>query len=187
MLVFISGLIFQGEQKQIEGTLQLFSCIKASITERSVVKCSGMVSIKNAQPAKDSFSLFSYKPPAENFIILLILKMTKDSSSGKDSLFVVNKIKRPGTLKNTQSVAGLSRLPYLSMVFFKNGIAVDSFRYNYPLRERIQNTTENEQGYKDVEIRSREFFIRFQQKESDQLKIYKIGYSDKTELLAVQL
>ena len=128
-------------------------------------------------------------PPAANpRIIFLLLRMTKDSLTGTDKLQLVEKIASPGQIKRTgATAAGLTRLPYLSLRFYKGKTALDSTRYGYPLRERIQNTRDNAQGYKDIEIRSIEFFFRFQQAEADLLEIYKVGSGDKKKLLAIDL
>ena len=127
-------------------------------------------------------------PAAGPRIIFLLLKMTKDSLTGVDSLRLVEKIGSPGLIKRTPpAVPALTRLPYLSLRFYKGKTALDSTRYGYPLRERIQNTRENAQGYKDIEIRSIEFFFRFQLGEADRLEIYKISNSGKQKLLAIDL
>lgn len=106
-----------------------------------------------------------------------------------DNLQVIEKIKSPGQIKKTAAAAapGLTRLPYLSLRFCKGNTPLDSARYEYPLRERIQNTRENAQGYKDIEINSKEFFFRFQQGEADLLEIYRVGTRDKRKLLAIDL
>lgn len=132
-----------------------------------------------AQPAKE---------PAPNTVIFLLLKMTKDSITGTDSLMLVEKIKSSGQIKRLPAEApGLTRLPYLNLVFCKGNTPVDSVRYSYPLRERIQNTRENTQGYKDIEIRSREFFFRFQLGKADLLEIYKTGVGEQKKLLSIDL
>ncbi|MBE7169337.1 MAG: hypothetical protein INR73_02040 [Williamsia sp.] len=129
------------------------------------------------------------KEPAGNpTIVFLLFKMTKDSLTGTDHLQLVEKIKSPGQIKKTGTgAAGLTRLPYLSLVFYQGKTALDSVRYGYPLRERIQNTRENAQGYKDIEIRSMEFFFRFQQNKADGLEIFEVGKTDKKKLLAIDL
>jgi putative lipase involved disintegration of autophagic bodies len=124
---------------------------------------------------------------AENHIVFLMLKLYKDSLTGKDTLILLDEIKKPGSFKANPYREGLSRLPYLSIIFYKNDVPVDSIRYGYPLRERIQKTKETPQGYKDVEKRSVEFFIRFLQKEADKVTIDKIAVSGKTDLLTVDL
>ena len=126
--------------------------------------------------------------PAANTVIFLLLKMTKDSITGIDSLRLVEKIKSSGQIKRSPpAAAGLARLPYLSLLFCKGNKPMDSVRYGYPLRERIQYTRENAQGYKDIEIRSMEFFFRFQQGEADLLEIYKVSSIEKKKLLSIDL
>jgi hypothetical protein len=132
----------------------------------------------------DTAGNFSAKPDR---IVFLMLKLARDTVKGNANLFLLDKINKPGRMKTASYSASLSRLPYLSVVFYKQNIAIDSMRYGYPLRERMQNTRENSQGYKDIEIGSMEFFIRFQQKETERVKIYLVTYSDKKELLDVSL
>ena len=128
--------------------------------------------------------------PDRPTIVFLLLKMTKDSTTGIDSIRLIEKVKSPGQIKRPGSAggaAGLSKLPYLSLRFYKGKTLLDSARYEYPLRERLQNTRENVQGYKDIEIRSKEFFFRFQQNEADLLEIYKISDRNKRKLIAIDL
>lgn len=133
-----------------------------------------------AQPAKENSMRGGH-------IIFIMLKMIKDSVTGKDSLFLVEKTIAAGQMKKSPYIEKLSRLPFLNFTFYKGNTPIDSMRLGYPLRERNQNTRDNVQGYKDIEIKSMEFFIRFQQTEADRLKIYKVSYNDKTELLTINL
>jgi hypothetical protein len=124
---------------------------------------------------------------ADNRIAFLLLKFFKDSSTQQNKLVLLDKIIKPGTMKSSPRTESLINLPYLSTVYYKNNVPVDSTRSRYPLRERLQNTKATAEGYKDIDVSSREFFIRFQQGSIDRVKIFEISFSDKKELIAIDL
>jgi hypothetical protein len=120
-------------------------------------------------------------------IIFLMLKMAKDSITGNDTLILMDKIEKKGKIKSRPYIPGLSRFPYLSAIFYKNNVPIDSMRLSYPLRERIQNTKTNIQGYEEVEKGSMEFFMRLRQNEADKVSFFKITYSENKKLLTADL
>jgi hypothetical protein len=121
-------------------------------------------------------------------IVFLMMRMTRDSLSGSNSVELVRKTIKEGELKKQKS-SEFHFGEYLSIEVLEEGMPPLTFSMDHPLVKHVEYEQNKELVAKEIRLNKSEFFIRLQlYKAAATVNIYEnTGNSARKKLLSIPL
>ena len=121
-------------------------------------------------------------------IVFLMMRMTRDSLSGSNSVELVRKTIKDGALKKQKS-SEVHFGEYLSIELLEEGMPPLTFSMDHPLVKHVEYDQNKELVAKEIRLDKSEFFIRLQlYKAAATVNIYEnTGNSARKKLLSIPL
>lgn len=128
----------------------------------------------------------SNKNTENNTFLFVLLSVSKDSSSTKNNVVLLNKTQNPGKLKSKNNITSHSE-NYLTINVFNENILIDSMTIEHPLYKHIEYLDENNSfAVKDTLINNAEFFLRLQTKGTkNEIRIFETLKNKQREKLTI--
>jgi len=116
-------------------------------------------------------------------IVFLTLRIRNDSIQQKNVIEFVNKTKSEGKIKTSKQTENVFE-NFLTIDVYEKDELVNSMVIEHPLFKRFEFQNGDSLASKNVELKSQEFFIRFQINDpSTELKIYETLKNDTKRVL----
>ncbi len=121
-------------------------------------------------------------------IVFLMMRMTRDSLSGSNSVELVKKTIKEGGLKKQKS-SEVQFGEYLSIEVLEEGLPPHTFSIDHPLVRHVEYDQNKELVAKEIRLDKSEFFVRLRvHKAAATVNIYeKTGNSARKKLLSIPL
>lgn len=136
----------------------------------------------------DSQAAESNLTSPENQIIFVSLAIFQDTSRDNRIVRLEALVKKPGILKSSRT-GSLSAGPYLKCTLLAGQQLLDTFLLEHPLfRNQEYVHDQHQMTWKAISLEQANFFIRFQQKGADHLKLEeRLPGSQAKELIRIKL
>ena len=130
-------------------------------------------------------------PPVQEMkprIVFLMMRMTRDSLSGSNSVEMVKKTIKEGGLKKQKS-SEVQFGEYLSIEVLEEGLPPHTFSIDHPLVRHVEYDQNKELVAREIRLDKSEFFVRLRvHKAAATVNIYeKTGNSARKKLLSIPL
>ncbi len=121
-------------------------------------------------------------------IVFLMMRMTRDSHSGSNSVELVKKTIKDGSMKKQKS-SEVQFGEYLSIEVLEEGMPPHTFSIDHPLVKHVEYEQNKELVAREIRLDKSEFFIRLQlYKAAATVNIYEnTGNSARKKLLSLPL
>ena len=121
-------------------------------------------------------------------IVFLMMRMTRDSLSGSNSVELVQKTIKDGSMKKQKNFE-VQFGEYLSIEVLEEGLPPHIFSIDHPLVKHVEYDQNKELVAKEIRLDKSEFFVRLQvHKAAATVNIYeKTGNSARKKLLSIPL
>jgi len=130
-------------------------------------------------------------PPVQEMkprIVFLMMRMSRDSLSGSNSVELVKKTIKEGGLKKQKS-SEVQFGEYLSIEVLEEGMPPHTFSIDHPLVKHVEYEQNKELVAREIRLYNSEFFVRLQlHKAAATINIYEnTGNSARKKLLSIPL
>ena len=121
-------------------------------------------------------------------IVFLVLRISKDSISGKNVIEFVSKTKSTGKIKNENN-NHINYDNYLTIEIYERNKLINTMVMDHPLFKRVEFSKGDTLSSKNIELTKEEFFIRLQiNNNSNTIKIIEnLKNNIKNELTVLKL